>query len=102
MFVLENSDVCTPFTVRAGPVWLRHEPPGGGGGAVTVIAVAPLLASEVAVIVVDPGAVPVAVRVFVRGAVPSVQLPTVATPSAVVVWDAPVMLPLPEDAAEVT
>src|SRR5207302_3235315 len=47
-----------------------------------------------------PGAV--AVRVFWPAAVPSVQLPTAAMPLALVVWLAPVMLPLPKPTANVT
>src|SRR5207237_222284 len=44
----------------------------------------------------------VAVSVFWPAAVPSVQLPTAAMPLALVVWLAPVMLPLPVATAKVT
>src|SRR5712691_9483931 len=44
----------------------------------------------------------VAVSVLAPAAVPRVQLPTVAMPLAPVVWVAPVMLPLPAAAANVT
>src|SRR5213076_2457948 len=47
-----------------------------------------------------PGAV--AVSVFWPAAVPSVQVPTAAMPPALVVWLAPVMLPLPRPTANVT
>src|SRR5207253_1483085 len=47
-----------------------------------------------------PGAV--AVNVFAPAVVPSVQLPTAAMPLALVVWLAPVMLPLPGPTANVT
>src|SRR5437879_5880836 len=47
-----------------------------------------------------PGAV--AVSVFWPATVPSVQLPTAAMPLALVVWLAPVMLPLPGPTANVT
>src|SRR2546422_49110 len=48
----------------------------------------------------NPGAV--AVNVFAPAAVPSVQLPTVAMPPALVVRLAPVMLPPPDATATVT
>src|SRR5213594_1947769 len=44
----------------------------------------------------------VAVSVLVPAVVPSVQLPTLAMPLALVVWLAPVMLPLPGATANVT
>src|SRR5205823_13799840 len=47
-----------------------------------------------------PGAV--AVSVSWPATVPSVQLPTAAMPLALVVWLAPVMLPLPAPTANVT
>ena len=49
---------------------------------------------------VSPGAV--AVRVLVPAVIPSVQLPTVAIPLALVIWFAPVMLPPPPASAKVT
>src|SRR5437773_2694617 len=48
----------------------------------------------------DPAAI--AVSVFVPALAPSVQLSTVATPAALVVWEAPVTLPPPEATAKVT
>jgi len=46
--------------------------------------------------------VAVAVRVFVPAVIPSVQLPSVAIPLAVVVWFGPVTLPPPDASANVT
>src|SRR5690349_17294833 len=46
--------------------------------------------------------VDVAVNVFAPATVPSVQLPIVAMPLALVVWVGPVMLPPPEANANVT
>ena len=58
------------------------------------------LAVKVTGLPFTPGAV--AVSVFCPATVPSVQLPTAARPPALVVWLAPVRLPLPSPTANVT
>jgi hypothetical protein len=87
-----------------------------GGTATAVFTVADCALPALIAIVVAAPAVPVAVNVtglpesdplvavseLLPRAVPSVQLPTVAIPAALVVADAPVMLPPPNATANVT
>jgi hypothetical protein len=88
--------------VKLVPVIVTLVPPARGPSAgVTAVMVT---ASPVAVKVIGDPSSPAAeaVSVFVPAVDPSVQLPTVATPDAFVVWFAPVIEPPPDATAKVT